>query len=75
VSLAEGDKAEAERHFHVALALYERVHRIDGVALTYERIASVTVGAERAAHVQAAREAWLSINLPAEAERVTRHFA
>ena len=39
------------------------------MALTRERLASVTEGAERAAHVQGAREAWLSMNLTAEAER------
>jgi tetratricopeptide (TPR) repeat protein len=75
VSLAEGDKAKAERHFHVALALYERVHRIDGIALARERLAQVTEGAQRAAHVRAAREAWLSMNLPAQAARVARRFA
>jgi tetratricopeptide (TPR) repeat protein len=75
LSLAQGDKAEAERHFRVALAIYERICRIDNIALSQERLASITEGTERAAHVQAGREAWLSMGLPAEAERVSQLFA
>ena len=75
VSRAEGNKAEAKWHFHAALALYERVHRIDSMALTHERLAWVTEGTERAAQVQGARAAWLSMNVTAEAERISRRFA
>ena len=57
-----------------ALALYERIHRIDNMAVSHERLASVSEGAERAAHVQAAREAWLSINLTAQAERISQRL-
>jgi len=37
-----------------ALELYQREHRLANVALAHERLATVTTGKARAAHVQAA---------------------
>ena len=77
----EGNKAEAERHFHVgarpvrARPSHRRLSALHAYYLELE----IDIGHRRRrsgpSQCKAAREAWLSINLPAEAERVTRHFA
>lgn len=43
--------------------------------MAHERLATVAIGENRAAHVRAAREAWLSIDLPDQADRIARNFA
>ena len=74
VAQARMDYAAAQVHYRAAMALYQSAHAIQHIAITHMDLASVTVGAERDAHVQAARAAWLSMNLPDQAERVTRRF-
>ncbi len=67
---AMGDRDEARRQFADALARYQGIGWRNNVALAHERLATVTNGAKRAAHVAAARETWLEIGLPEQAERV-----
>jgi tetratricopeptide (TPR) repeat protein len=74
VARAKGDTEAARAHAEAALALYQRIHATQHIALTYEDLARVTEGDERAGHVEAARAAWLSMDLPDEAERLTREF-
>jgi tetratricopeptide (TPR) repeat protein len=74
VARATGDDDAARVRFREALALYERVHRADNVALAHERLARITEGEERAAHVAAARDAWLAIDLPDRIVRLYREF-
>jgi hypothetical protein len=74
VARARDDDDAARSHFRQALALYESVHRTDNIALAHERLARVTGGAERAAHVAAAREAWSAMDLPDEVARLDRAF-
>jgi hypothetical protein len=45
------------------------------IALAHEVLASVTTGAERDAHLQAAIATWLAIGLPDRAAKVKRRFA
>jgi hypothetical protein len=74
VARASGDDDSARAQFREALALYESVHRTDNIALVHERLAGVTAGEERAAHVAVAREAWLAIGLPDQVARLDREF-
>jgi len=74
VAAAMKDRAGAAARYREALALHERMGATRNVAIDHEDLADVTEGAERDAHVQAARAAWLSMGLPDQAARVTRRF-
>jgi len=74
VARANGDNIAAAAGYRDAMALYETIHATQNIALSHEDLARVTEGAERAAHVQAARDVWLSMGLPDKAEQVTREF-
>ena len=74
VARAVGDLATAAAWYQTALTLYQRMHATQHIAIAHEDLARVTEGAERAGHVEAARAAWLSMDLLDEAERVTRAF-
>ena len=74
VARAEGDDGEARDRFRQALAVYQSVQRTSNVAVAHERLARVTDGTERAAHIAAAREAWGSIDLPDRVARLDREF-
>jgi hypothetical protein len=56
-----GDRDTAQERYGEALALYTRVANSYGIGKTHQRLAQVTDGVERAGHIAAAREAWLSI--------------
>jgi hypothetical protein len=74
VSEAIGDKQTARSYYATALEMYERVRRLDNVAIVHEDLADVTAGAERREHIDAAKRTWLSIDLPDQAARVERRF-
>jgi tetratricopeptide (TPR) repeat protein len=74
VAEAQGDKAAARARYAEALSIFERIHRMDNVAIAHEDLADVTGGAERDAHVQAAKETWLSIGLQDKAARIEQRF-
>jgi tetratricopeptide (TPR) repeat protein len=74
VARAAGDDDGAREQFREALTLYERMHRIDNVALARERLARLTEGEERAAHVAAARQAWVAIGLPDRVAHLDHEF-
>ena len=62
-TLGLGDVA-ARDHFQQALTLYDGVHHTGSLALAHTRLARITSGVERAAHIAAARAAWASIDRP-----------
>ena len=64
IARANGDAAAAKGHYETALALYERIAEPYSIGVTHYRLAELAVGAERAAEVAAAREAWASIDRP-----------
>ena len=74
VARARDDDDTARGHFRQALALYEGVHRTDGIALAHARLARISSGKERAAHVAAARAAWGAMDLPDQVARLDREF-
>lgn len=74
VAEAAGDQAAAEESYAQALALYEQVHRVDGIALAHTNLADVTQGEERARHIAAAAAAWRSMGLEDQAAHVERRF-
>jgi tetratricopeptide (TPR) repeat protein len=74
VAMAKGDRETARERYEAALAVYKRVHRMDNVAASHEDLATVTGGAEREAHVLAAKQTWLEIGFPDRAARVERRF-
>jgi hypothetical protein len=61
IARATEDTIEALSHYHTALALYDRIPEPYSIGYTRLRIARLTEGAERAAHLDAARAAWASI--------------
>ena len=64
IALARSDHDTARRLYQQALALYERIPEPYSIGQTHLMLARVTTGAERAAHIAAARQAWLSIDRP-----------
>ena len=75
VAAATGDRAAAKAHYEAALAMYKRVHRTVNIAIAHECLAAVTTGTERASHVRTAKDTWLSVGLPDQADRVARRFS
>jgi hypothetical protein len=64
IAREEGDAAAACAQYKAALALYERIPEPYSMGVMCVRLAELSDGAERAAHVAAAREAWTSIDRP-----------
>jgi tetratricopeptide (TPR) repeat protein len=58
------DTVAARTQFSAALALYTRIGEPISIGRTHFRLAELSDGPERAAHVAAAREAWASIDRP-----------
>jgi len=61
IALAEGDAATAARRWTEALGMYERIEEPYSIGWSHRRLARVTEGAARDAHVAAARAAWTGI--------------
>ena len=64
IARAEGDTDAAHAAFTLALALYERIPQPYSIGATHERLADISAGPARAAHLAAARAAWTSIDRP-----------
>jgi tetratricopeptide (TPR) repeat protein len=63
IALRESDVGSARQRYHEALALYERIQEPYSIGGTHERLARIAKNEDdRNRHVQAAREAWLSID-------------
>jgi tetratricopeptide (TPR) repeat protein len=60
----QNDWSAAREHYEAALALYARIPEPYGIGAAHFRLVELTDGAERTAHVAAAREAWTSIDRP-----------
>jgi hypothetical protein len=74
VAAALGDTATARARAEAALALYQPLHATHNIAIAHEDLAAVTTGAERAAHVAAAKAAWREMGLEHEVADVERRF-
>jgi tetratricopeptide (TPR) repeat protein len=74
VALAEGDRGTARTRFQTALTAYESIGARQNVAIAHADLAGVTDGAERDAHVAAAKQIWLAMDLPEEAARLDARF-
>ena len=57
------------------LALYQQIAEPYSIGWAHHRLARLTTGTEREAHVAAAREAWQSINRPELVADLTREFS
>jgi tetratricopeptide (TPR) repeat protein len=64
IAVREGDTAVGKERFLQALDLYGRIPDPYSIGLAHFRLAHITKGEERAAHVRAARAAWTGINRP-----------
>jgi tetratricopeptide (TPR) repeat protein len=64
IARGQGDAAAAGQRYQEALALYERIADPYSIGGTHRRLALVSTGADRAAHLAAARAAWQSIDRP-----------
>jgi tetratricopeptide (TPR) repeat protein len=64
IAREQGDVVTARGKYEAALALFARIPEPFSVGWTLFRLAALAEGAERAAHVAAAREAWTSIDRP-----------
>jgi tetratricopeptide (TPR) repeat protein len=63
IALRESDVGSARQRYHEALALYERIQEPYSIGGTHLRLARIAKNEDdRNRHVQAAREAWLSID-------------
>ncbi len=74
VAAALGDTATARARAEASLALYQRIHATHSIAIAHEDLAAVSTGAERAAHVAAAKAAWREMGLEHEVADVERRF-
>ncbi len=54
----------AQGAWEPALALYARIPEPYSIGWTHHRLARIATGAERASHIEAARQAWTSIDRP-----------
>ncbi len=61
IALREGDKWAAKLEFESALVLYIQIHRPYSIGWVHRLLARIDTGTDRARHVEAARQAWLSI--------------
>jgi tetratricopeptide (TPR) repeat protein len=64
IARQQGDAVAARERYAAALALYARIPEPYSMGVMHFRLAELSNGAERAAHVAAAREAWSSIDRP-----------
>ena len=64
IARAEGNVESAGERYAAALRLYERIPEPYSMGATHFRLAELSAGAARAAHVAAARQAWSSIDRP-----------
>ena len=64
IALARSQHEAARRLWNDALDLYGRIPEPYSVGQTHRRLARISEGEERRAHVAAAREAWVSIDRP-----------
>jgi tetratricopeptide (TPR) repeat protein len=64
IALERSEHAAARTAWEQALGLYSRIPEPYSIGWTYHRLAGIATGAERAAHVAAARQAWASIERP-----------
>ncbi len=65
IALVEGEGKTASQRYREALALYEKIPEPYSIGWTHYRLARIAEDdAEREAHLQAAREAWSSIDRP-----------
>ena len=64
IALERSDHDTARDGYQQALSLYQRAGDPYSIGGAHRRLARLTSGAERDAHVAAARTAWLSINRP-----------
>jgi tetratricopeptide (TPR) repeat protein len=65
IALEQSDSVEARRRFEESLGMYARIQKPFNIAGTHVRLARLAATPEdRARHIQAAREAWLSIDRP-----------
>ncbi|HMC60238.1 MAG TPA: hypothetical protein VKJ01_13685, partial [Candidatus Solibacter sp.] len=65
VALARGDEFEARSRYVEALSLYARIPEPFSIGQTHRRLARLAATPkDRAHHIQAAREAWLSVGRP-----------
>jgi len=72
IAREQGDVAAAREHYATALAQYARIPEPYSIGWTHFQVAELADGAERAAHVAAAREAWTSIDRPDLVARLDR---
>jgi tetratricopeptide (TPR) repeat protein len=68
------DDQAARRLYEQALDLYARIPEPYSIGLTHRGLASLAVGDERTRHLQAARDAWLSIDRPDLVEQLDDEF-
>jgi tetratricopeptide (TPR) repeat protein len=72
IARAQDDAAVACQRYHAALALYQRIADPYSIGRAHYHLALVSDGAERAAHLAAARDAWNSIDRP---DLIARYLA
>jgi tetratricopeptide (TPR) repeat protein len=59
---AKGELQKAADYWLAALSLYERIARPYSVGWMHQRLARISIGVERAGHIQVARTAWNAID-------------
>jgi tetratricopeptide (TPR) repeat protein len=58
------DATAARQRYQESLVLFQRIAEPYSIGWTHHRLARLSEGAERAAHIAAARQAWASIDRP-----------
>jgi hypothetical protein len=61
--MERSDSVEARRRFEESLSMYARIQEPFSIGATHRRLARLAATSEdRVHHIQAAREAWLSVD-------------
>jgi tetratricopeptide (TPR) repeat protein len=74
IDRARGNGADAKSRCRAALALYERIAEPFSIGWTHRRLARLSDGAERTAHIASAREAWIHIGRDDLVKKLDKEF-